>query len=661
MFKKILIANRGEIACRVMQTARKMGIATVAIYSDADRTARHVRMADEAHWIGPSPVAESYLNVDAIIDVCRRADVDALHPGYGFLSENAEFAQALNRAGVVFIGPGVDAIRAMGDKITSKGIASNAGVDTIPGSDDVIRDADHAVEIARKVGYPVMIKASAGGGGKGMRVAASDAECRTGFDRASSEALTSFGDERVFIEKFISSPRHIEVQVLADKHGNIVHLGERECSLQRRHQKVLEEAPSHFLDEATREAMGAQAVLLAGAVDYVSAGTVEFIVDANRNFFFLEMNTRLQVEHPVTEFVTGLDLVELMIRIAADERLPVEQSDVRLEGWSMEARIYAEDPVRDFMPSTGRLRTYRPPVLGDDLRLDTGVDEGSEVSVYYDPMIAKLISFGADREQAATRLSSALDEFSLEGVKHNIRFLQCLLNHQRFREGALSTHFIDEEFEDGFGPQYAVHPEPSLLIAVAACLHTIEQRSAQSLVGSVLDCGLSLNQNWVVLVDERPHPVQVTPVDGGFDVLVDGQIHALRSRWNPGELLFRGTLNGDNHSMQVRRYGVYYHVAQAGAELIAQVVTPRTAELAQHMLVVAPPDLSRFVLSPMPGLLASVMVEVGQIVTAGDEVAVVEAMKMENSLRSGREGTVVNILAAVGDSLAVDQPIVELG
>ena len=656
MFKKILIANRGEIACRVIETARKMGITTVAIYSDADRSARHVRMADEAHCVGASPVAESYLNVEAIINVCRRSGAEAVHPGYGFLSENADFAQALTAEGIVFIGPGCDAMRAMGDKITSKGVATTAGVSTVPGSTEVVRDSDHACNIAREIGYPVMIKASAGGGGKGMRVAANDVECQTGFERASSEARTSFGDDRVFIEKFIEGPRHIEIQVLADNHGNIVHLGERECSLQRRHQKVIEEAPSQFLDSATRDAMGAQAVALAAQVGYVSAGTVEFIVDAQRNFFFLEMNTRLQVEHPVTEFVTGLDLVELMFRIAAGEALPFAQSDVSFKGWSMEARIYAEDPFRDFLPSIGRLRTYRPPEANKSLRLDSGVDEGSEVSVYYDPMLAKLISYGADRDEAASRLSRALDEFSLEGVTHNIRFLQCLLNHQRFRDAALTTHFIDEEYAGGFSSQHTRHCDPSLLMAVAAYMHVTEQSRAQ---GGQLARGVE--RDWVVLSERQLYSVALTPVVGGCDVVLDARTYELRSCWKPGELLFCVNVNGEPITMQVRRQGVYYRVAQAGAELTAQVLTPRAATLAKYMLVVEPPDLSRFVLSPMPGLLASLAVEVGQRVTAGDEVAVVEAMKMENSLNASRDGVVVKILASVGDSLTVDQPIIELG
>ncbi|MCW8907764.1 MAG: acetyl-CoA carboxylase biotin carboxylase subunit, partial [Sedimenticola sp.] len=517
MFEKILIANRGEIACRVIKSAQKMGIKTVAVYSDADKEALHVQMADEAVHIGPAPSSESYLVQERIIQACRDTGAQAVHPGYGFLSENSTFCEALEKAGIAFIGPATFAINSMGDKITSKNLAEKAGVNVIPGYTDVVRDADHAVEISNGIGYPVMLKASAGGGGKGMRVAWNEAECRDGFERATNEARSSFGDERVFIEKFIEEPRHIEIQVIADTHGNVVYLGERECSIQRRHQKVIEEAPSPFIDEATRKKMGEQAVQLARAVDYRSAGTVEFIVDAQRNFYFLEMNTRLQVEHPVTELVTGQDLVELMIRVANGEKLPITQEEVKLNGWAMESRVYAEDPFRNFLPSIGRLVKYEPPV-GENVRVDTGVYEGGEVSMFYDPMIAKLITYGKDRNEAITRMQDALDAYCIRGVQHNISFLNALMVHPRFIEGRLTTNFIAEEYPDGFDASCVPREDPAKAVAIAAMIHRQYMDRAARLSGQLRGHERRVNDDWVVIIDGEHHPVTATPANGGFRV-----------------------------------------------------------------------------------------------------------------------------------------------
>ncbi|MCC5870426.1 MAG: acetyl/propionyl/methylcrotonyl-CoA carboxylase subunit alpha [Gammaproteobacteria bacterium] len=659
MFKKILIANRGEIACRVMRTARQMGIATVAVYSDADRHALHVRMADEAVRIGPAPSAQSYLVGEAIIEACRKTGAQAVHPGYGFLSENTAFAEALEKAGIAFIGPKAHAITSMGDKITSKKIAEKAGVSTVPGFTGVIEDAEHAVKIARDIGYPVMLKASAGGGGKGMRVVRDDEECRDGFTRATNEASSSFGDGRVFAEKFIEEPRHIEIQVLADGHGNIIHLGERECSIQRRHQKVIEEAPSPFLDEQTRQAMGAQAVALARAVDYQSAGTVEFIVDRERNFYFLEMNTRLQVEHPVTELVTGLDLVEQMIRVAAGEPLGISQDQVRLSGWALEARVYAEDPFRNFMPSIGRLAKCRPPEASEHVRIDTGIVEGSEVSMFYDPMIAKLITGGDTREQAIDRMADALDAYYIRGVSHNISFLNALISHPRFREGRLSTNFIADEYPDGFHPADVPREDPALAAVVAASVHRRLMDRAAQLSGQLPAHRKTVRPEWVVLLDRTPEPVSVTAVDGGFEVLCREQTYRVRTQWQPGDALFVAEINGRPVCVQVDRRGVSYRLFHRGAETDVMVVSAQAAELSRHMLVKKPPDLSKFLLSPMPGLLVRLVIEEGQEVKAGEELAVVEAMKMENSLRAINDGVVTKVLAQQGESLVVDQPILE--
>lgn len=661
MFKKILIANRGEIACRVIKTARRLGVATVAVYSDADKDALHKTMADEAVCIGPPPSAESYLMIDTIVQACLETGAEAVHPGYGFLSENAAFAEQLAAAGITFVGPNVHAIKSMGDKITSKRLAQQAGVNTIPGYTDTIADADHAVGIAREIGYPVMLKASAGGGGKGMRVARNEAECRDGFQRAANEARSAFGDDRVFLERFIEEPRHIEIQVLADQHGNVIYLGERECSLQRRHQKVIEEAPSPFLDEATRKAMGEQAVALARAVDYQSAGTVEFIVDKERNFYFLEMNTRLQVEHPVTEFVTGLDLVELMLRVASGEALPLTQDEIRMHGWAIEARVYAEDPFRNFLPSVGRLVRYLPPVESRFVRVDTGVYEGGEVSMYYDPMIAKLITYGPTRNDAIAHMREALNEFYIRGPSHNIGFLAALIEHPRFRRGDISTNMIAEEYPDGFHAADVVHDDPKLLIAVVAAVHRRYMERAAGISGQLPGFERKIQNDWVVVLGGDHHRVDVQAAHEGIghDVLIDGERFHVASDWQFGQPLFKGTINGNTVCLQVERRHMKYRLFHWGTQADMMVLTKRAAELLACMPVKTPPDMSKFLLSPMPGLLTQLMVEVGHEVKAGQDLAVVEAMKMENVLRAERDGRVAKALAAVGDSLTVDQPILE--
>ena len=659
MFKKILIANRGEIACRVIKTARKMGIKTVAVYSEADKDALHVEMADEAVFIGPPPTAQSYLVMERIVQACKDTGAEAVHPGYGFLSERPAFCEMLEKEGIVFIGPKVRAIDAMGDKITSKKLAKEAGVSTVPGHTDIIRDTAHALQIAREIGYPVMLKASAGGGGKGMRVAWNDAECADGFERATNEARSSFGDDRVFVEKYIEEPRHIEIQVLGDSHGNILYLGERECSLQRRHQKVIEEAPSPFLDEKTRRAMGEQAVALARAVDYQSAGTVEFIVDAKRNFYFLEMNTRLQVEHPVTEYITGLDLVEQMIRVAAGEPLAFKQDDVKLKGWAIEARVYAEDPFRNFLPSIGRLVKYMPPQETEVVRVDTGVYEGGEVSMYYDPMIAKLITYGATRDRAIAHMRDALNEFFIRGVQHNISFLAALMVHTRFMTGRISTNMIAEEYPHGFHAADVPHDDPALLIAVAAFLHRSYMDRAAKISGQMLGHERKVKNDWVVLMGGQSHPVHIELVEGGYDVVYMGENYQVRSDWQFGQPLFKGTLNGTDICIQVERRGMHYRLFHWGSQADVMVMSPRVAELQALMPEKAPPDLSKFLLSPMPGLLTKLAVQVGQEVKAGEELAVIEAMKMENVLRADQDAKVVKILATTGESLAVDQAIIE--
>jgi len=659
MFKKILIANRGEIACRVIKTARKMGIKTVAVYSEADKDALHVELADEAVFIGPPPTAQSYLVMERIVQACKDTGAEAVHPGYGFLSERAAFCEALDKEGIAFIGPKVRAIEAMGDKITSKKLAKEAGVSTVPGYNEVIKDTEEAVKIAQGIGYPVMIKASAGGGGKGMRVAWNDAECADGFERSTNEARSSFGDERVFIEKYIEEPRHIEIQVLGDSYGNIVYLGERECSLQRRHQKVIEEAPSPFLDEKTRKAMGEQAVALARAVDYQSAGTVEFIVDSKRNFYFLEMNTRLQVEHPVTEFITGLDLVEQMIRVAAGEKLDFTQDDVKLKGWAIEARVYAEDPFRNFLPSIGRLVKYMPPKESEVVRVDTGIYEGSEVSMYYDPMIAKLITYGATRDRAIAHMRDALNEFFIRGVAHNISFLAALMVHTRFMTGRISTNMIAEEYPNGFHAVDVPHDDPALLISVSAFLHRRYMDRAARISGQLLGHERKITNDWVVLMGGQQHPVRVDPADGGYDVVYMGENYQVRSDWQFGQPLFKGTLNGTDICIQVERRDMIYRLFHWGSQADVMVLSPRIANLQALMPVKAAPDMSKYLLSPMPGLLTKIAVQVGQEVKAGEELAVIEAMKMENVLRADHDAKVAKITAMPGDSLAVDQAIIE--
>jgi len=656
--KKILVANRGEIACRVFSTAKRMGIATVAVYSDADADALHVQMADEAINIGPAASAQSYLVIDKIIQACKDSGADAVHPGYGFLSENSLFRDALDEAGIIFIGPGKKAIESMGDKITSKLIAEKAGVNCIPGYTDVVRDADHAVEISAGIGYPVMLKASAGGGGKGMRVAWDDADCRDGFERATNEARSSFGDTRIFIEKYIQQPRHIEIQVMADGYGNVIYLGERECSIQRRHQKVIEEAPSPFLDEATRQKMGEQSCALAKAVDYQSAGTVEFIADADMNFYFLEMNTRLQVEHPVTELVTGQDLVEMMIRVAAGEKLALAQDDVTLTGWAMESRVYAEDPFRNFMPSIGRLSGYREPE-GEGVRVDSGVYEGGEVSMHYDPMISKLITHGDNREAAIDLMVDALDAYYIRGVNHNISFLNALMVHPRFVAGELTTNFIAEEFPDGFNADLVPQNNPHIAVVVAAAVHQEYRERSSQISGQSEGHEYQVPDQWVVITGAEETPVSMSLTLSGFLVSIGNDDYSVVTDWALGEPLFEAQINGQQVTVQVERSGSGYKLFYRGAEINALVLSPKAAALNKLMLEKVPADLSKFLLSPMPGLLVKLAVKVGDQVKAGEELAVVEAMKMENSLRAINDGIVAKISADAGDSLMVDQAILE--
>ena len=658
MLKKILVANRGEIACRVFATAKKMGIATVAVYSDADRDALHVQMADEAVHIGPSVSAESYLVIEKIIQACLDTGADAVHPGYGFLSENSKFRDALDTAGIIFIGPGKKAIESMGDKITSKLIAQKAGVTCIPGYTDVVRDADHALEVCAEIGYPVMLKASAGGGGKGMRVAMNEDECRDGFERATNEARSSFGDTRIFIEKYIQQPRHIEIQVMADGHGNVIYLGERECSIQRRHQKVIEEAPSPFLNEATRQKMGEQSCALARAVDYQSAGTVEFIADADMNFYFLEMNTRLQVEHPVTELVTGQDLVELMIRVAAGEELPLTQQDVSLTGWAMESRVYAEDPFRNFLPSVGRLVRYSEPE-GEGVRVDSGVYEGGEVSIFYDPMIAKLITYGEDRSQSIDRMVDALDNYYIRGVNHNISFLNALMVHPRFIAGDLSTNFIADEFPDGFNADLVAQADPAIALVVLGAVNQLEEERASLLSNQLTGHEHVANRDWVVVVGDQQSTVSVELTESGYMVSLGNSDYQVETNWSLGEPLFKADVNGKDISVQVERSAKGYRLLYRGAEINAQILSPKAALLSAHMVYKAPADMSKFLLSPMPGLLVKMAVKEGQEVKEGEELAVVEAMKMENSLRAVQDGIVGKISAVEGGSLMVDEIILE--
>ncbi|MCJ8143615.1 acetyl/propionyl/methylcrotonyl-CoA carboxylase subunit alpha [Ancylobacter sp. A5.8] len=669
MFKKILIANRGEIACRVIKTARKMGIKTVAVYSDADKDALHVEMADEAVPIGPAPAAQSYLIAEKIIEACRQTGAEAVHPGYGFLSERASFAAALKDAGIVFIGPNPGAIEAMGDKIESKKAAAAANVSTVPGYLGVIEDAEHAAKIADEIGYPVMIKASAGGGGKGMRIAHSRAEVQDGFDRARSEARSSFGDDRVFVEKFIVDPRHIEIQVLGDKHGNVIYLGERECSIQRRNQKVVEEAPSPLLDEATRRKMGEQAVALAKAVNYDSAGTVEFVAGQDKSFYFLEMNTRLQVEHPVTELITGIDLVEQMICVAAGEKLALRQEDVKLNGWAVESRVYAEDPYRSFLPSIGRLTRYKPPAEkvsdGITVRNDTGVYEGGEISLYYDPMIAKLVTHAPTRAQAIEAQADALDAFSIDGIQHNIPFLASLMAHPRWQEARLSTGFIAEEYPDGF---HGTAPTAALarrLAAVAAVIDNVGNARKRRISGQMPGRSVVFEHQRVVKIGGAELPCEVDRAAGGYIVTFLDEAgnalstHELRSGWQPGEPVWNGTFDDDAIAVQVRPRLNGVALAHRGVAVEAVVYTVREAALAALMPEKVQAGAGKNLLCPMPGLVVSIAVAEGQEVKAGETLAVVEAMKMENVLRAERDATVKKILAKAGDSLAVDAVILE--
>ncbi len=669
MFSKILIANRGEIACRVIKTARKMGIKTVAVYSDADADALHVRMADEAVHLGPPPAAQSYLLIDRIVAACKQTGAEAVHPGYGFLSERAAFAEALKAAGITFIGPNVRAIEAMGDKIESKKFAAQAKVSTVPGYLGVIEDAKHAAKIADEIGYPVMIKASAGGGGKGMRIAYSKAEVAEGFERAKSEAKSSFGDDRVFVEKFIVNPRHIEIQLLGDKHGNCIYLNERECSIQRRNQKVAEEAPSPLLDEKTRKAMGEQAVALGKAVGYDSAGTVEFVAGQDKSFYFLEMNTRLQVEHPVTELITGIDLVEQMIRVAAGEKLSIKQSDVQINGWAVESRIYAEDPFRGFLPSTGRLTRYQPPREGKrggaEVRNDTGVYEGGEISLFYDPMIAKLVTHASSRAGAIEAMSEALDAFTIEGVRHNIPFLASLMQHGRWQEGRLSTGFIAEEYPDGFHASLPEGEAAKKMAAVAAAMdHVLGERKRK----------ISSQMIGRAVTREKRRMVRLDGAEIGLEIMRQGEAvavrfltngthepttHVLQSNWKPGDQIWAGTFDGKEIAVQTRAIRNGFSLAWRGVETKAHVYTEAEAALARLMPEKKASDSGKQLLCPMPGLVISIAVKEGQEVKVGEQLAIVEAMKMENVLRAERDATVKKVHVKPGDSLAVDAVILE--
>ncbi|MEJ5976100.1 acetyl/propionyl/methylcrotonyl-CoA carboxylase subunit alpha [Novosphingobium sp. PS1R-30] len=672
MFKKILIANRGEIACRVIKTARRMGIATVAVYSDADARAPFVQMADEAVHIGPSPAAQSYLIADKIIAACKQTGADAVHPGYGFLSERTSFAEALAAEGIAFVGPPVNAIAAMGDKIESKKLAKAAGVNVVPGFVGEIEDTEHAVRISNEIGYPVMMKASAGGGGKGMRLAYDEKDVREGFEATKREGLNSFGDDRVFIEKFILNPRHIEIQILGDKHGNVLYLNERECSIQRRHQKVVEEAPSPFVTEKMRKAMGEQCVALSKAVGYYSAGTVELIVSGadptGESFYFLEMNTRLQVEHPVTEAITGVDLVEQMIRVAAGEELSFKQKDVKIEGWSIENRVYAEDPYRGFLPSTGRLTRYRPPVEGwtddgqengrrgvDGIRVDDGVYEGGEVSMFYDPMIAKLITWGKTRDEAADLQVAALDSFEIEGLGHNIDFVSAIMQHPRFRSGELTTGFIAEEYPEGFHGAAASDELRTKIAAVAGFVATARADRARQ-IDNQLAHHLPPPHEWAVKIGARTFAVTL----GDEEVTVDGEVVDLVMEYTPGDKLIQAEIDGEPIGIKIEPTRTGLKVTTRGAIHKVEVLPASIAHLAGHMIEKIPPDLSRFLICPMPGLLVSLNVQEGDKVEAGQPLAVVEAMKMENILRAEKSATVKKVNAKAGESLAVDAIILEL-
>ena len=673
MFKKILIANRGEIACRVIKTARRMGIQTVAVYSDADARAPFVQMADEAVHIGPAPAAQSYLIADKIIQACKQTGAEAVHPGYGFLSERTSFAEALAAEGIEFIGPPVGAIAAMGDKIESKKLAKQAGVNVVPGFVGEIEDTEHAVRISNEIGYPVMMKASAGGGGKGMRLAYSEQDVREGFESVKREGLNSFGDDRVFIEKFILNPRHIEIQILGDKHGNILYLNERECSIQRRHQKVVEEAPSPFVTEKMRKAMGEQCVALSRAVGYYSAGTVELIVSGadptGESFYFLEMNTRLQVEHPVTEAITGVDLVEQMIRVAAGEKLEMTQADVKIDGWAIENRVYAEDPYRGFLPSTGRLVRYQPPVNGwtddgeengrrgvDGIRVDDGVYEGGEVSMFYDPMIAKLITWGETRDEAADKQVAALDQFEIEGLGHNIDFVSAIMQHPRFRSGELTTGFIAEEYPEGFTGAPASDELQGKLAAVAAFVATARADRARRVDGQLAPHRLAPPSEWTVTIDKAAYEVVIDDED----VTVNGVEVELAMEYTPGDRLIEAEIDGETIGIRVAPTRTGLKMTTRGAIHDVRILPSRVASLSRHMIEKIPPDLSKYLICPMPGLLVALHVGEGDKVEAGQPLAVVEAMKMENILRAEKSGVVKAVNAKAGESLAVDAVILEM-
>ncbi len=653
MFKKILIANRGEIACRIIKTARKMGIATVAVYSDADAAALHVEMADEKVLIGPPPAAQSYLLGDKIIQACRATGAEAVHPGYGFLSEREWFAEALGKAGIAFIGPSPKAIAAMGDKIESKKLAKAAGVSVVPGFVGEIDNAQHAVSIANDIGYPAMMKASAGGGGKGMRLAYSQTDVLESFQQVRDEAKASFGDDRVFIEKFVEQPRHIEIQVLGDKQGNILYLGERECSIQRRHQKVIEEAPSPFVTPEMRRSMGEQAVELSRAVGYYSAGTVEFIVGADRSFYFLEMNTRLQVEHPVTELTTGIDLVEQMIRVAYGESLPFKQEDIQLKGWAMESRVYAEDPYRSFLPSIGRLQHYHEPQASSTVRVDTGVVEGSEISMYYDPMIAKLVTYGQTREASIAAQINALDQYHIRGIGNNLHFLSAVMQHPRFQSGNITTGFIAEEYPEGFSGAPTTEETTKIIIAVTAVAAILEARR------HTIHTGSALSTSVVVILEKQEHKVEVAFIENSWKIVSDKYELFLSSDWQPGSPFFNVLIDKKNFALQLDKRAIGYAVSFRGATHHVIAYNPRTAELARHMLEKIPPDLSRKLICPMPGMVISIAVQEGAEVEAGQPLAIIEAMKMQNILRAEKRSTVTKILANAGDSLAVDSVIME--
>ena len=666
MFNKILIANRGEIACRVIKTAKQMGIKTVAVFSDADRNALHVQMADEAVNIGPPPANQSYIDIEKVISAVKKTNAQAVHPGYGFLSENAKFAKSLSDIGVTFIGPPENAIESMGDKITSKKIAQEAGVNTVPGYMGVIKDEDEALSISEKIGYPVMIKASAGGGGKGMRIAWNDSEVKEGFQSSKNEAASSFGDDRIFIEKFVTQPRHIEIQVLADTKGNCIYLGERECSIQRRNQKVVEEAPSSFLDEKTRRKMGEQACNLAKAVGYSSAGTVEFIVDKDKNFYFLEMNTRLQVEHPVTELITGIDLVEQMILVATGKPLSITQKDIKLTGWAIESRLYAEDPYRNFLPSIGRLTRYRPPAEIKDkhsiVRNDTGVYEGGEISMYYDPMIAKLCTWAPDRAKAIEQMRIALDRFEVEGIGHNLPFLSAVMDHKKFISGKITTAFIAEEYSEGFNGVDLNDDEIKDLAACAAAMNRVAEIRRTKISGRMDNHERRVGDDWVVQIAGKVFLVNVLADTAGANVIFEDETSIrISGDWLPGKKLANMTAGDKNLVIKINKITGGFRMRTRGADLKVLVRTPRQVELSKHMQEKLPPDTSKMLLCPMPGLLVKIDVEIGQEVQEGQPLCTVEAMKMENILRAERKGVVAKINSSVGDSLAVDDIILEFG